>query len=55
MNFHQILRSFRELLLCIGVAYIFMRGLLGVFYEVASWVVKKLDGPDNEKDSETGF
>ena len=29
--------------LCLGVAYIFMRGLLGVFYEVATWVVHVLD------------
>jgi len=28
---------------CVGLAYIFIRGLLGVFYEVASWVVKVLD------------
>jgi len=34
--------------LCLVVAYIFMRGLLGVSYEAASWAVKKFDGPDNE-------
>jgi len=28
---------------CIGFTYVFMRGLLGVFYEVAGWAVKVLD------------
>ena len=28
---------------CIGIVYIFMRGLLGVFYEIASWAVKVID------------
>ena len=28
---------------CVGLAYVFMRGLLGVCYEAASWAVKVLD------------
>jgi len=31
------------LFVCTGVAYVFMRGLLGVCYEAASWAVKVLD------------
>jgi hypothetical protein len=37
--------------LCIVIAYIFVRGLLGVMYEIASWAVTKFDGPDNEENS----
>jgi len=28
---------------CVGLAYIFVRGLMGVMYEVASWIVKPRD------------
>ena len=31
--------------LCVGFVYIFVRGLLGVLYEIASWAVVKLNGP----------
>ena len=37
------LKESAVLFVCTGFAYIFMRGLLGVFYEVASWVVTVLD------------
>ncbi len=35
-----------EILTCIGISYFFMRGLLGVLYEIADWTVKKLDSSD---------
>ena len=37
------LKESAVLLACSSFAYIFMRGLLGVFYEAASWAVKVLD------------
>ena len=37
------LKESTVLFVCTGFAYIFMRGLLGVFYEVTSWVVTVLD------------
>jgi len=37
------LKESKVLFACVGVAYFFMRGLLGVFYEIASWAVKVID------------
>ena len=42
----SFLHSFLLLLACIGLAFIFFRGLLGVMYEIADWTVKKLDSSD---------
>ncbi len=47
---HDHLSLLGNLGLCVAVAYFFMRGLLGVSYEVANWVFKKLDGLDDEKE-----
>ena len=37
------LKESAVLFVCVGLAYIFVRGLLGIMYEVASWMVKVLD------------
>ncbi len=54
MQTQHIIQYFSHLGLwiCIVLAYFFMRGLLGISYEIASWAVAKLDGPgpDNEGD-----
>ncbi len=52
MQTQHIIQYFSHLGLwiCIVFAYFFMRGLLGIFYDIASWAVVKLDGPDNEGD-----
>jgi hypothetical protein len=47
----SFLQSPLSIPLCIVFVYIFIRGLLGIFYEVASWTVKILNGPDNEGES----
>ncbi len=43
-----LLQSAVVLGICLLVAYIFVRGLLGVMYELASLIVRILNGPDNE-------
>jgi len=47
----MIFLSAIKLGLCILVAYIFVRGCLGVMYEAADWAIRVLDGSDNKKDS----
>jgi hypothetical protein len=54
MQTQHIIQHFSHLVLglciCTGISYIFMRGFLGVTYELANWAVTKLNGPDNERD-----
>ncbi len=42
-SFLGFVTSLSVLAACVGTSYIFMRGLLGVFYEIAGWVVRVLD------------
>ncbi len=42
-SFLGFISSLGVLVACVGTSYIFMRGLLGVFYELAGWVARVLD------------